>query len=96
MNPYDVIRRPVITEKATLLKDDEHTLCFEVDRRASALDVERAVETIFKVKVADVRVLNVRGKRKRLGRFVGFRSDWKEAYVKLAPDQTMVEYFEGV
>ena len=96
MNPYDVIRRPVITEKATLLKDDEHTLCFEVDRRATVLDIERAVETIFKVKVADVRVMNVRGKRKRLGRFVGFRPDWKKAYVKLAPDQTMVEYFEGV
>ena len=96
MNPYDVIRRPVITEKATLLKDDQHTLCFEVHRRASVLDIERAVETIFKVKVADVRVMNVRGKRKRLGRFVGFRPDWKKAYVKLAPDQTMVEYFEGV
>ncbi len=96
MNPYDVIRRPVITEKATLLKDDEHTLCFEVDRRASALDVRRAVETVFKVKVDDVRVMNVRGKRKRLGRFEGFRPSWKKAYVKLAPDQKMVEYFEGV
>jgi large subunit ribosomal protein L23 len=96
MNPYDVIRRPVITEKATLLKDDEHTLCFEVDRRATALDVRRAVEKVFKVKVADVRVMNIRGKRKRLGRFEGFAADWKKAYVKLAPDQTMIEYFEGV
>jgi len=96
MNPYDVIRRPVITEKATLLKDDDHTLCFEVHRRASALDVRRAVEIVFKVKVDDVRVLNVRGKRKRLGRFEGYRPSWKKAYVKLAPDQKMVEYFEGV
>lgn len=96
MNAYDVIRRPVITEKATLLKDDAHTLCFEVHRRASALDVRRAVETVFKVKVDDVRVMNVRGKRKRLGRFEGFRPSWKKAYVKLAPDQKMVEYFEGV
>ena len=96
MNPHDVIRRPIITEKATILKEDEHTLCFEVDRRANATEIRRAVETVFKVKVEDVRVMNVRGKRKRLGRFEGFRPSWKKAYVKLAPDQKMVEYFEGV
>ncbi len=96
MSPYDVIRRPVITEKANVLKESEQTLCFEVDRRATALDVRRAVETVFKVKVADVRVMNVRGKKKRLGRFQGFRPSWKKAYVKLAPGQTMVEYFEGM
>ena len=96
MNAYDIIRRPVITEKATLMKDGARTLCFEVDRRASALDVRRAVETVFKVKVDDVRVMNVRGKNKRLGRFEGYRPSWKKAYVKLAPDQKMVEYFEGV
>ncbi len=96
MSPYDVIRRPVITEKANVLKESEQTLCFEVARRATALDVRRAVETVFKVKVADVRVMNVRGKQKRLGRFQGFRPSWKKAYVKLAPDQTMVEYFEGM
>ena len=96
MNPYDVIRRPVITEKATIMKEGDHTLCFEVDRRATRLDIQRAVETVFNVKVADVRVMNVRGKRKRLGRFQGYTADWKKAYVKLAPDQKMVEYFEGV
>ena len=96
MNPYDVIRRPVITEKATILKEGERTLCFEVHRRATVLDVRRAVETVFKVKVTDVRVMNVRGKQKRLGRFQGYRASWKKAYVKLAPDQNMVEYFEGV
>lgn len=96
MNPYEVIRRPVITEKATIMKEGEHTLCFEVDRRATVLDVRRAVEAVFKVKVADVRVMNVRGKQKRLGRFQGYRAAWKKAYVKLAPDQTMIEYFEGV
>ena len=96
MSPYDVIRRPVITEKATDMKEGEHTLCFEVDRRASVLDVQRAVEIVFKVKVADVRVMNVRGKQKRLGRFQGYRPAWKKAYVRLAPDQTMVEYVEGV
>jgi large subunit ribosomal protein L23 len=96
MNAHDVIRRPVITEKATILKENERTLCFEVHRRATALDVRRAVETVFKVKVDDVRIMNVRGKQKRLGRFQGFRASWKKAYVKLAPDQTMVEYFDGV
>ena len=96
MNPYDVIRRPVITEKATIMKEGSQTLCFEVDRRATALDIERAVEKVFNVKVADVRVLNVRGKKKRLGRYQGYTAAWKKAYVKLAPDQTMVEYFEGV
>jgi large subunit ribosomal protein L23 len=54
------------------------------------------VETVFKVKVADVRMMNVRGKQKRLGRYQGYRAAWKKAYVKLAPDQTMIEYFEGV
>lgn len=96
MNSHDVIRRPVITEKATIMKEQEHTLCFEVDRRASVLDVRRAVEAVFKVKVANVRIMNVRGKQKRLGRHQGYRSSWKKAYVRLDPDQTMIEYFEGV
>ncbi len=96
MNSHDVIRRPVITEKATLMKENAATLCFEVDRRATAIDVHRAVEEIFKVKVDDVRVLNVHGKPRRLGRHAGFKSAWKKAYVRLAAGETMIEYFEGV
>ena len=96
MNPFDVIRKPVITEKATLLKEEEHTLCFEVDRRANVTEIRRAVEAVFKVKVIDVRVVNNSGKRKRLGRHEGYSPNWKKAYVKLAPDQKMIEYFEGV
>lgn len=96
MNPYDVIRRPVITEKATILKEDERTLCFEVHRRANATDVRRAVEKVFNVEVAAVRMVNVRGKLKRLGRYAGYRPDWKKAYVRLAEGQPMIEYFEGV
>ena len=96
MNAYDVIRRPVITEKATVMKEADHTLCLEVDRRATVLDIRWAVETVFKVKVADVRVLNVRGKKKRMGRYQGTTPTWKKAYVKLAADQQMIEYFEGV
>ena len=94
MNAYDVIRRPVITEKATVMKEADHTLCLEVDRHATVLDIRRAVETVFKVKVADVRVLNVRGKKKRMGRFAGQRPDWKKAIVTLKKGQT-IEYFEG-
>lgn len=96
MNAHDVIRRPVITEKATLMKEQTATLCFEVDRRATVVDVHRAVEEIFKVKVDNVRVMNVRGKPRRLGRHAGYKSSWKKAYVRLAAGETMIEYFEGV
>ncbi len=96
MNVHDVIRRPVITEKATVLKDSQHTLCFEVARRATSVDVQRAVEKVFKVKVERVRIMNVRGKPKRLGRYAGYKPAWKKAYVRLAADQSMIEYFEGV
>lgn len=96
MNSHDVIRRPVITEKATLMKEEKATLCFEVDRRATVVDVHRAVEEIFKVKVDNVRVMNVRGKPRRLGRHAGYKSAWKKAYVRLAAGETMIEYFEGV
>jgi large subunit ribosomal protein L23 len=96
MNAHDVIRRPVITEKATMMKEDAGTLCFEVSRRATAVDVRKAVEDIFKVKVENVRVMNVRGKPRRLGRHAGYKSAWKKAYVRLAAGETMIEYFEGV
>lgn len=96
MNTHDVIRRPVITEKATILKETDNTLCFEVDPRATAIDVRRAVETIFKVKVDGVRMMRVRSKPKRLGRYEGRRPGWKKAYVRLARGSRSIEYFEGV
>lgn len=96
MNSHDVIRRPVITEKATILKESTETLCFEVHPRATAIDVRRAVESIFKVKVANVRMMKVKGKPKRMGRFAGYRPDWKKAFVRLAEGQRSIEYFEGV
>ncbi len=96
MNAYEVIRRPVITEKATLLKEEQGTLCFEVHSRATSIEVRRAVETVFKVKVANVRMMKLKGKPKRLGRYAGSKSGWKKAYVRLAPGQAMIEYFEGV
>ena len=95
MDPQKLIRRPLITEKATRLKETTNTICFEVDRSANKIEIRRAVEKLFGVKVVDVRVANRAGKWKRMGRFVGQRKDWKKAYVRLAPDQK-IEFFEGV
>ena len=95
MEAQKVIRRPLITEKATRLKDASNTVCFEVDRGANKIEVRRAVEKLFGVKVLDVRVANREGKWKRMGRFLGQRKGWKKAWVRLAPDQK-IEFFEGV
>jgi large subunit ribosomal protein L23 len=93
-NLYEVIRRPLITEKSTALKEFQHTLCFEVHRTATKPEIKKAIESLFSVKVADVRVLNVHGKVKRQGRYSGQRPDWKKAYVVLAKDQKMIEFFD--
>ena len=95
MQPQDLIRRPLITEKATRMKEASNTICFEVARSANKIEVRRAIETLFGVKVLDVRVANRQGKWKRMGRFLGQRKNWKKAYVRLAPGQT-IEFFEGV
>jgi large subunit ribosomal protein L23 len=95
MLPQELIRRPLITEKATRLKEASNTVCFEVARSANKIEVRRAVETLFGVKVLDVRVANRQGKWKRMGRFIGQRKAWKKAYVRLAPDAKL-EFFEGV
>ena len=93
-NLYEVIRRPLITEKATNLKETQHTLGFEVHRDATKPEIKKAVETLFGVKVQDVRVANVHGKVKRQGRYVGKRPDWKKAYVVLKAGEKMVEFFD--
>ena len=93
-NLYDVIRRPLITEKSTLLKETQRTLGFEVHRDATKPEIKKAVESLFGVKVADVRVINVHGKVKRQGRYVGKRPDWKKAYVLLKEGEKMVEFFD--
>ena len=95
MLPQELIRRPLITEKATRLKEGSNTVCFEVAREANKIEVRRAVEKLFGVKVLDVRVANRQGKWKRMGRFLGQRKAWKKAYVRLAPDAKL-EFFEGV
>ena len=93
-NLYDVIRRPLITEKSTTLKETTRTLCFEVHRDATKPEIKKAVESLFSVKVANVRVARVHGKVKRQGRYSGRRPDWKKAFVVLAEGAKMVEFFE--
>jgi len=91
---YDVIRRPLITEKSTQLKETQRALCFEVQKRATKPEIKKAVEALFEVKVDSVRVINVRGKLKRQGRYAGRRADWKKAYVVLKKGEKMIEFFE--
>jgi large subunit ribosomal protein L23 len=94
MNPYDIIVRPVITEKTTIQKDERNQISFEVARRANRVEVRRAVEKIFNVRVAAVNTQHVKGKIKRRGRIVGKRKDWKKAIVTLMPGER-IEFFEG-
>jgi large subunit ribosomal protein L23 len=96
MDAQQVIRRPLITEKSTRLKEASNTICFEVARDANKIEIAKAVTALFGVKVADVRVANRQGKMKRMGRFIGRRRDWKKAYVRLAPGEKSIEFFEGV
>jgi large subunit ribosomal protein L23 len=93
---YQIIRRPVITEKGLGVKDTESTLVFEVAVRATKTEVKEAVQQIFKVKVASVRTATFAGKERRRGRFAGFRRDWKKAYVKLKAGQKMPEYVQNL
>lgn len=94
MTIYDVIKRPIVTEKGVAKKDSERTLCFQVAPEANKVMVKAAVEQLFKVKVAEVRTVNQVGKMRRRGRFSGYRSDWKKAYVRLKPGEKVPEYAE--
>jgi large subunit ribosomal protein L23 len=92
MNVYEVIRRPLITEKGHAKREAENTLCFEVHPDANKIQIKQAVETVFKVKVQNVRTSNYVGKLRRRGRFTGYASDWKKAYVRLQAGQKVPEY----
>jgi large subunit ribosomal protein L23 len=94
MNVYDVIKRPLVTEKGVTKKDDERTLCFEVSPEANKTEIKKAVEKVFKVKVDEVRTSTTAGKLRRRGRFTGYRADWKKAYVRLKAGEKMPEYAE--
>jgi large subunit ribosomal protein L23 len=92
MNVFDVIRKPLITEKGHAKRESENTLCFEVHPDANKIEIKQAVETVFKVKVAAVRTSNFEGKLARRGKFTGYKSDWKKAYVRLQAGQKVPEY----
>jgi large subunit ribosomal protein L23 len=94
MNVYDIIRRPLITEKGHMKREADNTLCFEVHKDANKIEIRQAVETVFKVKVSEVRTSVFAGKLRRRGKFTGYASDWKKAYVRLAPGQKAPEYTE--
>jgi large subunit ribosomal protein L23 len=92
---YQTVRQPVITEKSTILREDSGVYCFRADLRANKIEIARAVEQLFGVKVADVRTSKVKGKTRRVGRRLGKRPDWKKAWVKLAPGEKEIDLFEG-
>jgi large subunit ribosomal protein L23 len=91
---YQVIRRPLITEKSATLKETQRTVCFEVHKDATKPEIKKAVESLFGSKVEDVRVAVVHGKVKRQGRYAGRRPDWKKAFVVLKKGEKMIEFFE--
>lgn len=94
MTIYDVIRRPLVTEKGVEKKDSERTLCFEVAPGANKTQVKSAVEKLFKVKVEEVRTANFDGKLRRRGRFAGYKADWKKAYVRLKKGEKVPDFAE--
>ena len=94
MSQYDIIKRPLVTEKSNIQKETDNQLTFEVDRRANRIEIRRAIEQIFNVKVASVRTMQVTGKVKRRGRTLGKRRDWKKAIVTLRHGER-IDFFEG-
>ncbi|HEY3053378.1 MAG TPA: 50S ribosomal protein L23 [Thermoanaerobaculia bacterium] len=97
MNANEIIRRPLVTEKSTLQRESgANIIAFEVDPDANKIEVKRAVEELFKVKVDEVRLANVKGKVKRMGRWAGKRRDWRKAYVRLKEGEKAPDFIEGV
>jgi large subunit ribosomal protein L23 len=95
MKLTEVIRRPLITEKTTVMREDGHTLAFEVSAHATKVDIKRAIEKLFGAKVLSVRTTLMHGKVKRQGRFAGQRPDWKKAYVRLRDGEKVPDFLEG-
>ena len=96
MNANQIIRRPLVTEKSTILREATNIIAFEVDPKANKIQVKDAVEKLFNVKVEEVRLFNVRGKMKRMGKFEGKRRDWRKAYVRLKAGGKAPDFIEGV
>jgi large subunit ribosomal protein L23 len=95
MISHEIIKRPLITEKTSIQKELHNQLTFEVDRRANRVEIAQAIESLFNVRVAAVKTMQVTGKTKRRGRITGKRRDWKKAIVKLMPGER-IDFFEGV
>jgi large subunit ribosomal protein L23 len=95
MNVHDVIRRPLVTEKSTVARETANLVTLAVDPRASKYDVQRAVETLFDVKVVSVRTMRMAPKLRRVGKNAGRKPEWKKALVQLAEGQS-IEFFEGM
>ena len=95
MNLHEVIRRPLLTEKSTIGREEKNLATFAVDPRATKHDIRRAVEGLFGVEVLDVRTMRQHRKKRRMGKNMGTRSEWKKAIVQLAEGQA-IEFFEGV
>jgi len=103
---WDILKSPVVTEKSVILKEDStdensgrkpgQVLTFRVEKTAGKLDIKKAVEEIFNVKVASVRTVNYEGKMKKRGRQEGRRPSWKKAYVTLKKGEPMVDYAEAI
>ena len=93
MNIYDVIKKPLITEKTTTEKDARNIIAFVVHRDANKIEIKQSVEKLFKVEVTAVKTVNVAGKVKRVGKSTGKRSNWKKAYVTLK-EGSNVDFFE--
>ncbi|MCP4715584.1 MAG: 50S ribosomal protein L23 [Deltaproteobacteria bacterium] len=92
---YRVLRRPIVTEKSTIQRDESNKVTFEVDRRANKIEIKQAVQQLFNVKVSDVHLMNCNGKKKRVGRYMGKTADWKKAVVTLNEGEE-IEFFDGV
>jgi large subunit ribosomal protein L23 len=95
-SPYQILKKPVITEKSVDARERARTLCFQVDRHATKMEIREAVQTVFKVKVDSVRTAIFHGKTRRRGRTVGRRPDWKKAFVKLQPGEKIPEVMETI
>ncbi len=95
METYQVIKKILITEKSTIVREESNKYFFEVDRRANKVEIGKAVEKLFNVKVVDVRVMQVLGKKKRMGRLIGQKRSWKKAIVTLVAGRR-IEIAEGV
>ena len=93
-NLYEIVRKPIVTEKGVAKKENERTLCFQVAANANKTEIRAAIESLFKVKVEEVRTATTAGKLRRRGKFSGYRPDWKKAYVRLQKGQKVPEYAE--